>query len=65
MAYLGFQKFLLATSAHTKGGQTKFSKFFLWWKKNLAQWLPKYATEKQSYNIEKQMNDGSNVIRPL
>ena len=24
--------FLLATSAQTKGGQTKFSNFFLWWK---------------------------------
>ena len=32
MAYLGFQKgggkFLLATIAHTNGGQTKFSNFF-------------------------------------
>ena len=32
VAYLGFQKegaiCLLATSAHTKGGQTKFSNFF-------------------------------------
>ena len=38
MAYVGFHKegakFSLATSTHTKGAQTMFSYFFLWWKQN-------------------------------
>ena len=54
VAYLGFHKgatFSLATSVHTKGGQTMFSNFFPKVKKfflpkgALAQWPPpKYAT---------------------
>ena len=40
MAYLGFQKegakFSLATSAHTKGGQTKFSIFLVCQNKNFG-----------------------------
>ena len=55
VAYLGFQnggaKFLLATSAHTKEGQTKFFNFSYCEKKNFAKggpWPkgpPKYATD--------------------
>ena len=51
MAYLGFHKggakFSLATSAYTKGGQTRFSNFFPMSKKKflakggaMAQWPP-------------------------
>ena len=49
--FIGFQnwaKFLLITSAHTKGGEPKFSKFVLWWQKispkEQGPMPPKYVT---------------------
>ena len=57
VAYLGFQKggkFSLATNAHTKGGQTKFSNFFQCQRKiflakgGMAQWPPKYASAQHT-----------------
>ena len=58
MAYLGFHKegakFSLATSAHTKGSQTKFSYFSYGEKNNLlpkgamANGPPIYATENMT-----------------
>ena len=65
-------KFLLATSAHTEGGQTKFSKFFLWrkiffWPKGgMAQWPPlntplKGGDEKEGFE-SKYWKDKGHVV---
>ena len=67
VAYLGFQKggakFSLATSAHTKGDQTKFSNFFSMSKKNFFWPKGGHGTMASPLNTPLDTNILSNFLK--